>query len=150
MTLFWSRLFIPLLSTLIASPLSASSVEEEVKEIAAELRCPVCQNLSVADSPSQMAEQMRRLIRERLDAGENPETIKAYFVERYGEWILLAPKGEGFNLVVWLLPLLGVVGGAVGLFLTLRRWVKHQPEAPSDVDPATLERVRQRMSRGYR
>ena len=70
----------------------ASSLEEDVRQISTELRCPVCQNLSVADSPSRMAEQMRELVRERLEAGESPEAIKSYFVERYGEWILLAPK----------------------------------------------------------
>ena len=137
------------LSMLVISPLYASSVEEEVREIAAELRCPVCQNLSVADSPSKMAEQMRDLIRERLEAGEGPEAIRAYFVERYGEWILLAPKREGFNLLVWVLPFLGMVGGAVGLFLTLRRWVKRHPAALSEVDSAYLERVRREMTKEH-
>src|SRR3970040_1507015 len=79
----------------------ASAVEEDVRQISAELRCPVCQGLSVADSPSRMADQMRDLIRERLEARESPGAVKAYFVERYGEWILLAPRREGFNLLVW-------------------------------------------------
>ncbi len=149
MTFFWRRLFIPLLSILLISTLSATSVEEEVRGIAAELRCPVCQNLSVADSPSQMAEEMRGLIRERLQAGESPEAIKAYFVGRYGEWILLAPKREGFNLLVWVLPLLGMAGGAVGLYLVLRRWVRHSRPAPPEIDPAYLERVRREMTKEH-
>lgn len=130
----------------VASPLTASSVEEQVREISAELRCPVCQNLSVADSPSRMANQMRDLVRERLEAGESPEAIKAYFVERYGEWILLAPKREGFNLLVWVLPFLGLGGGAVGLLLVLRRWRQQPSAAPSSVDPAYLEKVRREMA----
>ncbi len=130
----------------VASPLTASSVEEKVREISAELRCPVCQGLSVADSPSKMANQMRDLIRERLKAGESPEAVKAYFVERYGEWILLAPKREGFNLLVWVLPFLGLGGGAVGLFLVLRRWQKRPAVAPASVDPAYLERVREEIA----
>ncbi|MFQ5883284.1 MAG: cytochrome c-type biogenesis protein CcmH [Candidatus Methylomirabilales bacterium] len=135
-----------LLSMLILSAVNAASVEEQVRELAVELRCPVCQNLSVADSPSQMAEQMRVLIRERLKAGESPEAIKAYFVARYGEWILLAPKRQGFNLVVWVLPFLGMVGGAVGLFVILRRWMR-RPETPStQIDPAYLERVRREIA----
>jgi cytochrome c-type biogenesis protein CcmH len=135
-----------LLSIVVVLPLGASSTEEQVRQLAAELRCPVCQGLSVADSPSKMANQMQDLIRERLEAGESPEAVKAYFVERYGEWILLAPKKEGFNLLVWVLPFLGLGGGAVGLFLVLRRWQKRPMSAPTSVDPAYLERVRREMA----
>ena len=134
------------LSMVVVLPLGASSLEEQVRQLAAELRCPVCQGLSVADSPSKMANQMRDLVRERLEAGESPEAVKAYFVERYGEWILLAPKKEGFNLLVWVLPFLGLGGGAVGLFLVLRRWQKRPMSAPTSVDPAYLERVRREMA----
>ena len=134
---------------LIASPLSGASLEEQVREIAAELRCPVCQGLSVADSPAGMANQMRDLIRERLEAGESPEAVKAYFVERYGEWILLAPKKEGLNLLVWLFPFLGLAGGAVGLMVILRRWKQRPSTAPASVDSvdlAYLEKVRREMA----
>ncbi len=134
------------LSIVVVLPLGASSTEEQVRQLAAELRCPVCQGLSVADSPSKMANQMQDLIRERLEAGESPEAVKAYFVERYGEWILLAPKKEGFNLLVWVLPFLGLGGGAVGLFLVLRRWQKRPGSAPASVDPTYLERVRREMA----
>lgn len=124
----------------------ASSLEEDVRQIAAELRCPVCQGLSVADSPSRMADQMRDLIRERLEAGESPEAVKAYFVERYGEWILLAPRREGFNLFLWILPFLGLAGGAVVLLVVLRRWKRRPAAAPASVNPAYLERVRREMA----
>ena len=76
-----------------------------------------------------------------LAAGESPEAIKAYFVERYGEWILLAPKREGFNLLVWVLPFLGMGGGVLGLVAVLRHWVRRPEPTPGPVDPATLERV---------
>ncbi|MFQ5961672.1 MAG: cytochrome c-type biogenesis protein CcmH [Candidatus Methylomirabilales bacterium] len=134
------------LSILVVLPLAASPLEEQVRQISAELRCPVCQGLSVADSPSGMANQMRDLIRERLQAGESPEAIKAYFVERYGEWILLAPKREGFNLLIWVFPFLGLGGGAVALVLVLRRWRKHPEASPPSVDPAYVERVRHEMA----
>jgi cytochrome c-type biogenesis protein CcmH len=65
--------------------------EATVQAIAAELRCVVCQNLSVGDSPSETANQMRAIIRQRLAAGDTPEQVIAYFVEKYGLWILLAP-----------------------------------------------------------
>ncbi len=91
--------------------LSAAPVDEDtVNEIAAQLRCVVCQSLSVADSPSETASQMRGVIRERLAAGETPEQIKAYFVEKYGVWILLAPPRQGFSLLVWVVPFAGLLG----------------------------------------
>jgi len=90
---------------------------------------------------------MRDLIRERLEVGESPEAVKAYFVARYGEWILLAPTREGFNLVVWILPFLGLGGGAAGLYVILRRWKRRPTAAPASVDPAYLEKVRREMVR---
>ena len=56
--------------------------DQKVYEVASELRCVVCQNLSVADSPSEMASQMRAIVRERLAAGETPAQVRQYFVER--------------------------------------------------------------------
>lgn len=141
-----TSLALVVLSLVVAIQVGAISLEEQVQQVAAELRCPVCQGLSVADSPSGMANQMRDLIRERLKAGESPEAVKAYFVERYGEWILLAPKREGFNLLVWVLPFLGLGGGAVVLVAVLRRWKKRPEAAPASVDPAYLERVRHEMA----
>lgn len=137
------------LSIVVVLPLGASSLEEQVRQVSAELRCPVCQGLSVADSPSGMANQMRDLIRERLKAGESPEAVKAYFVERYGEWILLAPKREGFNLLVWILPFLGLTVGAVGLVVLLQRWKKRPDASPASVDPTYLERVRREMAKDH-
>src|SRR3989304_6040585 len=90
-----------------ATPVS----EQAVHEVAAQLRCVVCQNLSVADSPSEMAQQMRAIVRERLAAGERPEQVVQYFVDRYGEWILLSPRRQGFNLLVWLSPGVAVAVG---------------------------------------
>ena len=105
------------------SPFSAIAVtvEEQTNGLAAELRCPVCQNLSVGDSPSEMANQMREVIREKLKEGESPEQIRAYFVSRYGEWILLAPKRQGFNWVAWLLPFGAILGGLGVIGWVVRR-----------------------------
>ncbi len=107
-------------------------LEAQVRELAAKLRCPTCRALSVQDSPSGMAQEMRTLIREQLESGKTPEEVTAYFVDRYGEWILLKPTAQGFNWTVWLLPILMLAGGLFFVFLTARRWVR-QGEARAAV-----------------
>jgi cytochrome c-type biogenesis protein CcmH len=122
--------------------------EEIVHEVAAKLRCVVCQNLSVADSPSEMASQMRAIIRERLAAGESPEAVQRYFVDRYGEWILLEPPRRGFNLLVWLLPFAFVVAGLASVVVLVRRWTRRRVASPpGGLDPAMSERIRRELER---
>ncbi len=125
--------------------------EEQVREIAAQLRCVVCQSLSVADSPSETAHQMRAIIRERLEAGDTPEQVKAYFVEKYGLWILLSPPRQGFNLLVWVVPFAGLGLGLVLVAVLVRRWSRRpaaaaSAEEPARVDSAMHERIRREMS----
>lgn len=124
-----------------ARPLS----DETAYHIASELRCVVCQNLSVADSPSEMAAQMRAIVRERLAAGDSPEQVREYFVQRYGEWILLAPRRRGFNLLVWGFPIAAVALGLVVVALLLRRWTRHPAAAAPHVDAAMSERIRREL-----
>jgi len=129
----------------------AAVSEEAVHEIAAQLRCVVCQSLSVADSPSEMASQMRGIIRERLAAGERPAEVIQYFVDRYGERILLAPRRHGFNLLVWLFPLVAVAVGLALVAIIVRRWTRRRRDgaaAPVNVDPAMSERIRREMGSG--
>lgn len=133
---------------LLAGAAAAVPVDETtVHDVAAQLRCVVCQSLSVADSPSETASQMRGIIRERLAAGESPAEVRAYFVEKYGEWILLAPPKSGFNLLVWVVPFAGLGLGLVLVAVVLRRWSrKIPPGAPAGVDPALRERIRREVS----
>ncbi len=116
---------------------AATVSDEDVQAIASQLRCVVCQNLSVADSPSEMAHQMRDLIRERLAAGDRPEQVTAYFVQRYGDWVLLAPPARGLNLVLWLAPFGAVAGGLVLVLTLVRRW-RRPPVAATAVAAATV------------
>ena len=99
-----------------------SALEARTALVASELRCPVCQGLSIQDSPSELSQQMRNLVKEQLAAGRTPEQVKAYFVSKYGEWILLEPNATGFNLLVYLLPVLLVAAGIVTILSLVRRW----------------------------
>lgn len=112
---------------------SAADAELEARTtaVASTLRCPVCQGESIQDSPSQLAQQMRAVVRDRLRAGESPEQIKAYFVGRYGEWILLEPKMTGLNILLYVLPVVLVLGGLAFVVMLVRKWTKpEQPENP--------------------
>jgi cytochrome c-type biogenesis protein CcmH len=71
---------------------------------------------------------MRSLVRDQLAAGKTPEEVKAYFVSKYGEWILLAPKARGFNLIAYALPVLVVVCGGAVIAVAVRRWTSGAPE----------------------
>ena len=124
------------------------ALEDRVRAIASELRCVVCQNLSVADSPAEMAVQMRGIVREQLQAGKTPDEVRAYFVSKYGEWVLLAPPAHGFNLMVWILPFAVLLAGLAFAIWYLRRWSRRARE-PEDVpEPELLERVRAAVAAG--
>lgn len=110
-----------------ASPDAAvveTQLDRDVRGVAAELRCPVCQGLSLQDSPSELSQEMKDVIRAQLAQGRSKEEVKAYFVSKYGEWILMEPPAHGFNLAVYLLPIAALLGGAAFVFFTARRWVR--------------------------
>ena len=106
-----------------------TELDRQVKEVSSQLRCVVCQGLSIQDSPSTLAQEMRSLVREQLEAGQSPEQVKAFFVERYGEWVLLRPKASGVNLLVYLLPIGMLLGGAAFVFIKARSWTRATEDA---------------------
>lgn len=111
-----------ILATLISKSFSFSeSIDDEAREISYLLMCPVCQGQSVAESNSDLAKDMRSIIRQKLEAGESKEEIINYFVDRYGESILGYPPVKGVNLLLWILPALAVVLGGIGIGLFLHR-----------------------------
>ena len=109
-----------------------SALEARTSAVASELRCPVCQGLSIQDSPSELAQSMRAVVRDQLAAGRTPDEVKAYYVGRYGEWILLKPKASGFNLIAYALPVLAVVCGGIGIAVAVRRWTTPRPGTAAD------------------
>ena len=130
-----------------AQPPATNVDDARMYEVGSQLRCVVCQNLSVADSPSEMANQMRAIVRERLASGETPAQVRQYFVERYGDWILLAPPRSGFTLIVWLAPLVAVLVGLALVALLVRRWTGRRRATPPAVDAAMSERIRRELER---
>lgn len=107
---------------LFPAVVAADELDDQVRAIAKGLRCPVCSGETVADSNAPVSVQMRGIIRQKLEAGESPEQIKAYFVERYGERILLSPQAKGFTLGVWIMPVAALVAGLAIVLAVLRSW----------------------------
>ena len=100
--------------------LQGAELERRTTEIGALLRCPVCQGLAVSDSRADMAVNMKGQIRDLLARGYTEEQILSYFEQSYGQFVLLRPKFEGLNVLVWVLPILALVGGAVIVFRKAR------------------------------
>ena len=87
--------------------------EAQAKALMEELRCLVCQGQSIADSDAEIAGDMRHLVRTRIAAGENPQHIRAWLVERYGDWISYRPPTAPVGWPLWGAPLLLLLGGAL-------------------------------------
>ena len=99
------------------TPLTGEVLNTRTNQVGGLLRCPVCQGLSVSDSPSEMAVNMKGQVRELLQRGYTEEQILAYFERSYGQFVLLKPKFEGVNRLVWILPLLALLlGGTIVIF----------------------------------
>lgn len=97
-------------------------LQKEMKEISLQLRCPVCRGIPIAESPSELAKDMMRLIEQKLKEGNSREEIFQFFEARYGEWILLEPKPKGLNLLLWFSPILFLLGGGFILWRAIRKW----------------------------
>ena len=107
-----------------------ATLDDRVRAIASGLRCPVCQNLSVADSPSRLAGEIRSEIATQLRVGRTSDQIRSFFVGRYGQWILLEPPKRGLNLVPWLVPIAGVLIG-FSLWIALVRRPPPREQRPA-------------------
>lgn len=112
-------------------PRRDSVIEQQTRAVASQLRCPVCQGLSLQDSPSELAQQMKAVVRDQLIEGKSPAEVRQYFVEKYGEWILLEPQAHGFNWLVYALPFGALVGGLGVIALVLRRWTGTGTNGPT-------------------
>src|SRR5438105_13052981 len=114
------------------------TLDQRVYNVGSQLKCPVCQGESVADSPSGIAQQMRGVIRRQLQSGKSEQEVIQYFVSNYGEQIAWSPPWQGFSLLAWLVPIGLLIGGALLLFFTLRNWSTSLPIENISNDEAVL------------
>ena len=116
--------------------------EARVQLVGKQLRCAVCQGVSIADSPASMARAQLDKVRELVTAGKTDQEIYDYFVERYGEWALMEPRKSGVTLGLWLAPVLLLVLGVLLIISSTKKpMAQKQPEMPA-ADDDYLAKVR--------
>ncbi|HVA74169.1 MAG TPA: cytochrome c-type biogenesis protein CcmH [Acidimicrobiales bacterium] len=119
-----------------------TSLDARTMHIASEVRCPVCEGQSAAQSPAPASVLIRKQIREDLQAGESENQILASLVNAYGVGILEKPEAKGVGVVVWVVPVIAVIAAAGGLVIAFRRWGRRlSPEAPDESDRALVEQA---------
>ena len=121
-----------------------TTADERIDQITTELRCPVCQGLSVKDSTSETARQMRDLVAQRVREGKTDAEIEAEFRAAYGDWIFLSPPVSSWSGIVWLVPVVVLAAGLVLVTGRLRR-----PDTPPAAEPTATEiaALRERVAR---
>ena len=117
--------------------------ESRARDISKGLRCLICRNESIDESDAGLARDLRLLVRERIVEGDSDEEVVAFVVDRYGEYVLLNPRREGINLLLWsAAPVLLLAGlAAAGVFLVRRR----SAASPDALTPAERARVAELM-----
>ena len=121
-------------------PARSAEIDQRTAEIGATLRCPICRQQSVAESSARIAREMQDVIRAMLMEGRTAEEIEAYFVEAYGPWILLKPRAEGMNLIVYAGPGLAFLLGGLLIARRIRRGPGRDEEERAG--PATPDHLR--------
>ncbi|MFW5834782.1 MAG: cytochrome c-type biogenesis protein [Pseudomonadota bacterium] len=118
-------------------------LEQRARELSKELRCVVCQNEAIDASNAPLAADMRRLVRERLVAGDSDDEVLAFLTARYGDFVLFRPPVDNRTLILWASPALLVGAGGIGAMVYLRRR-RTEPQAPPPLtadEQAALDRL---------
>jgi cytochrome c-type biogenesis protein CcmH len=133
---------------------------DEINEVAKKLSCPTCTGINVADCPTETCAQWRAKIGEMLAEGNSEQEILDYFSVRYGDHVLQVPPKRGFFVLVWILPVIAIIAGLVGLAYLMRGWSQQRVavshEVPQDFEMAAtsdaaqdeyLQRVQQDLEK---
>lgn len=121
--------------------------EARVQAIGKQLRCAVCQGVSIADSPASMARAQLDKVRELVAAEKTDQEIFDYFVERYGEWALMEPRKSGVTLGLWIAPLLLLAIGLIVIFASTHKPTPSASAAPVEAGDDYLARVREDLEK---
>ena len=143
------RLFPIVLVALLLVPVAhASDRHPSLAELEGEVMCPVCET-TLDQSSSPAAQQIKRVIRNRIAAGDTKTEIKDRLVAEYGNAILAAPPREGFGLVAWWLPVVGILMAAVVVGIGAWRWARSREPAPvgPPLDPSLERRLDDELRR---
>ncbi len=134
-------------SSLLAEVQDETALDVQVREIAKTLRCTVCQTENIWESGAPLAQQMRGVVRERLKLGHSHEEIRAYFLSRYGDYIMMEPPKHGMNWLLWVGPFILLLGGGLLLYKEVIGWVRRTPAPSTTLPPPLDEQARQRLER---
>ena len=127
----------------VNAPLSGEALEVRTKQVASLLRCPVCQGLSVWDSPAPMAVNMKHQVGELIAQGYSEDQILRYFEASYGEFVRLEPARRGMNWLVYFAPIVLLIGGGWIAWKTLHR--KSDESRPDQDDSAKTEQIAEEL-----
>ena len=116
------------------------ALEARARELSRELRCMVCQNQSIDDSDAPLARDLRVLVRERLKAGDSDKQVLDFLTARYGDFVLLRPRFTWSTALLWLMPAVFVMIGAISLVVVLRRR-RSEAQAEPQLTPAEQARL---------
>lgn len=150
-------LLVAVVALVVAAPALASEQHPTLNELENQLMCPVCQGETLAQSDSAAAAQIKRHIQQRIDGGWTRSQIKRELTAEYGTRILAAPPRQGWNLLAWVLPLVGILGGAAVIGFLAWGWSRkreepeHVPRSASlngrPLDPELERRLDEELAR---
>ena len=121
-----------------AKPVEDPQIEQRMQALTQQLRCLVCQNETLADSHADLAEDLRKEIREQMKAGKSDREIIAFLTQRYGDFVLYKPPVKATTYLLWFGPFVFLLGGT----LLLYRYVKHRREVIQDQPLTAAEHKR--------
>ena len=130
-----------------AEQLADPALEARARVLSKELRCLVCQNESIDDSNADLARDLRRIVRERLVAGDGDGAVKQYLVARYGDFVLLEPPVKLKTYALWFGPAVVLALGALGVLVFYRRR-RASPTAPPPLSADEQRRLAALLERG--
>ena len=118
--------------------LADPKLEQRARDVSAHLRCMVCQNQSIEDSDAELARDLRRIVRERVAAGEDRAAVMRFVHDRYGDFVLLRPPLNPVTALLWAMPVIAL-GGGLAVILTRRRRL-----AATGIEPTPLTEAERR------